>query len=169
MALIAFDVSIEKFGKMGEKTGWTYFVIPLDIAEKINPGVKKSYRVQGLLDQTKINGIAILPMGEGNFIMSLKQDIRKQIKKGPGDRLHVQLMVDKEVYQLNTDMMECLEEDVMASRHFHALPKSHQNYYSKYIDAAKTDNTKAKRIAMVVHAMHLNMTYAEMLRHARER
>jgi hypothetical protein len=103
--MISFQVIIEKFGKQGEKTGWTYFVVPLDIAEKIHPGNRKSFRVKGTLDKVKINGVALIPMGEGNFIMPLKTDLRKQIKKGKGDTLEVRIELDKEVYQLNQDRL----------------------------------------------------------------
>ncbi|MCC7029539.1 MAG: DUF1905 domain-containing protein, partial [Chitinophagaceae bacterium] len=74
--MIQFKAIIEKFGQQGEKTGWTYFLIPAEIAEKINKGVKKSYRVKGFLDETEISGVAILPMGEGDFIMPLNAELR---------------------------------------------------------------------------------------------
>ncbi len=167
--MISFQVVIEKFGKQGEKTGWTYFVIPLDIAEKIHPGNRKSFRVKGTLDKVKISGVALIPMGEGNFIMPLKTDLRKQIKKGKGDTLEVRIELDKEEYQLNEDLVACLQDEKTASVNFYKLPRSHQNYYSKYIDSAKTEATKTKRIVQVVNAMNLNLTYAEMLRSARER
>ncbi len=168
MALTTFDTIIEKFGKQGEKTGWTYFVVPVDMAEMLSPGNRKSFRVKGFLDKHKISGIALIPMGEGNFIMPLKNDIRKLIKKGQGDSLHVRIEVDKEDYQLNTDLVECLKDEETASMNFYKLSRSHQNYYSKYVDAAKTEATKTKRIVLVVNAMHLNLSYAEMLRNARE-
>ncbi len=167
--MISFNVVIEKFGKQGEKTGWTYIVIPFDIAEQINPACKKSFRVKGFLDTVKIKGVALLPMGEGNFIMALKNDLRKQIKKTKGDSLLVRIELDKEEYQLNVDLVDCLSDEKIASTNFYKLPKSHQNYYSKYIDSAKTDTTKAKRIVQVVRAMQLNLTYAEMLRSSSEK
>jgi len=169
MALISFTAIMEKFGKQGEKTGWTYVDIPLDIAEKLNPSNQKSFRVKGFLDKLEISGIALLPMGEGNFIMPLKTELRRQLKKSHGDELHLQIELDKEEYQLNTDFVECLAEDAVAAKNFYALLRSHQNYYSKYIDAAKTESTKAKRISQVLHAMANKMDYGEMLRYARER
>jgi hypothetical protein len=37
-------------------------------------------------------------------------------------------------------------------------------YYSKWVESAKTIQTKAKRITMTITAMEKNLTYAEMLR-----
>ena len=79
--MICFSTTIEKFDKQGEKTGWTYIEIPVDMAEQINPSIRVSYRVKGILDKIKINQVTILPMGEGNFIMPLNADIRKKLKK----------------------------------------------------------------------------------------
>ena len=166
--MIHFKAIIEKFGKQGEKTGWTYFLIPFDIAEKINKGVKKSYRVKGFLDNVEINGIAIIPMGEGNFIMPLNGDLRKKIRKKKNDILDVKLTFDKKEYQLNEDMMNCLQEEKAAYDYFMTFPRSHQNYYSKWVESAKTDATKAKRIAKIITAMYLKQTFAEMLKSGRE-
>lgn len=168
MALVSFTAIMEKFGKQGEKTGWTYVAVPFDIAEKLQPSNRKSFRVKGFLDKVAITGIALLPMGEGNFIMPLKTELRRQLKKTHGDELLLRIEMDKEEYQLNTDLVECLAEDPAAAKNFYAIPRSHQNYYSKYIDSAKTEPTKAKRISQVIHAMINQLDYGEMLRYARD-
>ena len=47
---------------------------------------------------------------------------------------------------------------------FNSLAGSHRNYFSKWIDSAKTEETKAKRIAMAVSALSRNLSYPEMMR-----
>jgi len=84
--MISYTTLIEKFGDKGEKTGWTYILIPSEVAKKIKPGIKKSFRVKGLLDKFKIKGFSLLPMGEGDFIMPLNGEIRKGIKKNVGKK-----------------------------------------------------------------------------------
>ncbi|MFX5998869.1 DUF1905 domain-containing protein, partial [Acinetobacter baumannii] len=79
--MIQFATIIKKFAKQGEKTGWTYIEIPEAIAQQIKPNNKKSFRVKGKLDSFSIKGIALLPMGEGSFIMALNAEMRKGIKK----------------------------------------------------------------------------------------
>jgi hypothetical protein len=60
--MVSFNTTIEKFNKQGEKTGWTYLMIPSKVANKLNPGVKKSYRVKGKLDEFAISKTALVPM-----------------------------------------------------------------------------------------------------------
>ena len=70
-----------KFGKQGEKTGWTYIEIPADLAQKLKPGNKKEFKVKGKLDKYVITRVSLLPMGSGIFIMALNAEMRKAIGK----------------------------------------------------------------------------------------
>ena len=124
--MIQFKVTIEQFGQQGEKTGWTYFLIPNELASQLNPGVKKSYRVKGTLDQIPIAGIAIIPMGEGDFIMPLNATLRKKIGKKKNDNLVVKLAIDTSIYQLNEAMMECLQDEPEAYQYFLLIGCNHQ-------------------------------------------
>jgi hypothetical protein len=92
--MLSFNSTIQKFGQQGEKTGWTYIVVPEKISKKINPGVKKSYRVKGKLDAYKIEKVALVPMGGGDFILAINAAIRKATGKRFGATLKVQLELD---------------------------------------------------------------------------
>ena len=92
--MIRYTTIIKKFDEQGEKTGWTYIEVPLAIADKLNPGVRKSYRVKGKLDETPVEGMALIPMGEGNFIIPLKADMRKTLGKRKGDQLKISLLLE---------------------------------------------------------------------------
>jgi hypothetical protein len=166
--MIKFKTIIQKFARQGEKTGWTYIVISAEQAEKINPGVKTSFRVKGQLDTMAIEQIAVLPMGDGGFIVALNADIRRRLRKGKGDELLVQLQLDAAPFALDADFLECLQDDAEAAQNFKSLTKGHQNYFSKWISSAKTDPTKAKRIAMAVNALSKGMGFPEMLRAAKK-
>ena len=162
--MVTYITRILKFGKKGEKTGWTYIDIPADVAAKLFPGNKKSFRVKGILDDYPITNVALLPMGEGAFIMPLNAVIRKGIGKRDGAMLKVSLQFDPKKPQINKELMECLEDEPSALEFFNTLPKSHQNYFSKWIESAKSVETKAKRIARTVNALAKKMNYAQMLR-----
>jgi hypothetical protein len=166
--MIKFTTTILKFNKQGEKTGWTYIKIPAILAQQLYPGIKKAFRVKGKLDDFSIKGIALMPMGEGDFIMAINATLRKNIGKQKGATLQVQLEIDKIAYQLNAALMQCLADEPSALVYFKSLPKSHQNYFSKWIESAQTAPTKAKRIAMTVNAMLKKMNFGQMLRAARE-
>lgn len=164
MKAVKFTATIHKFESKGEKTGWTYIEIPADIAQQLNSGNKKSFRVKGKLDDFRIEGIALIPMGGGKFIMALNADLRKGIRKRYGAMLSVELSVDEKGFVFNKDFMECLADEPAAKEFFESLPGSHQKYFSKWIDTAKTEPTKVKRISMAVNALAKKMGYVEMIR-----
>jgi hypothetical protein len=161
--MVRFTAIIRKFDKQGEKTGWSYIEIPADIAQKIKPD-KKSYRVKGKFDSHKISGVALLPMGGGSFIIPLNAVMRKAIGKRHGAMVKVELEEDKQPFRFNKDFMDCLADEPAAAEFFRTLPGSHQRYFSKWIDTAKADTTKAKRIAQAVTALSRKQGYAEMIR-----
>ena len=162
--MLEFTVTIKRFDKQGEKTGWTYIEIPAAIAQQLNPENKKSFRVKGFLDEYSFSGISLLPLGGGDFIMALNAIIRKSIGKGKGAILQVKMEADRSPVLPSTELMECLSDEPKALEYFNKLPKSHQNYFSKWIEAAKTEATKAKRIAQTVTACSRGQHYDEMIR-----
>jgi hypothetical protein len=162
--MVIFNTKILRFAEMGEKTRWMYIEIPSDIAEQINPGVKNSYRVKGKLDNYAIEKVALLPMGEGIFIIPFNAQMRKATGKRNGDTLKVSLELDERSIQINAEFIDCLTDEPEALKFFKSLPKSHQGYFSKWIDTAKTDTTKAKRIAESVNALSSHKNFGEMLR-----
>ena len=128
--MIKFTTTILKFAEQGEKTGWTYIVIPAELAQKIKYGNKKSppdrisragFRVKGKLDSYSIKQVALIPMGEGDFIMPLNATIRKAIGKRKGAELNVQLVSDDAAFEFSADMMACLEDEPKAMEGFKKL------------------------------------------------
>ena len=164
VAMLRFTTVLKKFDKQGEKTGWTYVDISAKQAAQLNPGVKTSYRVKGRLDHYGIEKTALLPMGEGTFIIPLNATIRKGIKKQKGAEVEVWLEVDSAPVQVNADFMECLRDEPVALKAFDALAKGHQNYFSKWIESAKTEPTRAKRIATAVNALSKGWDFPQMMR-----
>lgn len=162
--MVKFKAVIEKFESKGEKTGWTYIEVPEEFALKLKPGNKQSFRVKGKLDNLTISQVALIPMGEGNFIMPLNADMRKKLGKRKGAELEVQLVTDEAAFQFSEDMMACLEDEPKAIEAFKKLSGSDQKYFSKWIESAKTEPTKAKRIAQTVNAMLQGYRYGEMIR-----
>lgn len=162
--MIKFTAVLKKFAEQGEKTGWTFIEVPAAIAEKIKPNTKKSFRVKGLLDSYSIEQVSLVPMGEGDFIMAVNATMRKAIGKRKGESVKVQLEEDAAEYVMNADLMACLEDEPKAIKFFQSLAPGHQRYFSKWIESAKTEETRAKRIAQTVNASLKSMGYPEMIR-----
>ena len=167
--MIKFSAIILKFREQGEKTGWTYIEVPAEIAQKLKPNNKKSFRVKGFLDDYYFERKALLPMGEGNFIMALKADVRKAIGKRKGAVVMIKMQADDKPVRLNNDLMNCLDDEPKALSFFNSLTPGHQKYFSNWIDSAKIESTKAIRIAQTITAMMSREDFGTMLRRIKKK
>ncbi len=162
--MVRFTATILQFGEQGEKTGWSYIEIPAKIAQQLKPGNKKSFRVKGKLDALSVKSMALMPMGGGDFIMALNATIRKGIKKNKGAKLVAELEADNAAIKPPPELLECLADEPMALKRYNEIPGSHRNYFTRWIESAKTTATKSKRIAQAVTALSKGQHYGEMLR-----
>lgn len=163
-----FNTTILKFGDKGEKTGWRYILVPQEIAAQMKPNNKKAFRVKGLLDDYVYQGLSLIPMGGGDFILALNSTIRKAIKKKEGATLKVMMEADDAPLQICAELLECLADEPAALSYFNSLAKSHQKYFSNWIEAAKAQETKARRIAQTVTACLKHLDYAQMIRELKD-
>ncbi|MCJ8209459.1 YdeI/OmpD-associated family protein [Mucilaginibacter sp. RS28] len=163
--MITFEAVLHQFADQGEKTGWTYIEIPAHVAAELKPGNKKSFRVKGMLDHFQISGVAMIPMGEGNFIIAVNAEMRKGIRKSKGAMVNVVLEVhDDFVIEVPKDLQMCLDEEPEGLEFFNSLPKGHRDYFIKWINSAKTEATRTNRVVNTVNAMVNRMGYPEMIR-----
>ena len=162
--MLEFEAIIQKFEQQGEKTGWTYIAVSAIQAAQLKANYKRSFRVKGKIADVSISAIALIPIGAGDFILPLKAELRKVLKKRKGDKVLVRLEEDRATYMINSALIECLQDDPAALEFFHSLLPSHQRYFSKWIESAKTLSTREKRIAQTVNALVKKWSYSEMIR-----
>jgi hypothetical protein len=159
-----FKTTLLQFAEQGEKTGWTYIEVPAKVALQLKPGNKKTFRVKGMLDDFAIKAVAIMPRGDGSFILPVNATMRKGIKKRKGATLQVQLEVDNNELKPPKALLDCLADDPEALAFFNSLAKGHQNYFGNWIKSAKTEPTKTKRIAQAVTALARKQDFGTMIR-----
>ena len=104
-------------------------------------------------------------MGDGEFIMAINADMRRGIRKEEGAAVQVALEADDSPIPLSDDLMTCLADDPAALDFFNTLPKGHQNYFSNWIEQAKTAETKSKRLTQAVTGLSMGLGYGEMVRY----
>ena len=160
--MLTFDAIVLKFKEKGEKTGWTYISIEADKAELLNLGVKIAYRVKGLIDKFEIKQIAFRPMGDGTFILPLNGKIRKDIIRTAGQKVKVSIELDKSEITLSPLLLESLEDAPDAREKFDKLPPSHQKYYSQWIEEAKTEEIKVKRLVKAIKGLTWGLGFGAM-------
>lgn len=166
--LTKFSSEILKYGKKGEKTGWTYISMDKELAEQIKPHNKKSFRVKGKIDACSVKGLAVLPVGGGEFIISLNEVLRTKLRKKEGDVVACQLEEDLEYkVDIPADLHELLREEKSMIENFMKLLPSHRAYFINWINSAKTEITRTKRLSMTANAMYHGMNYSEMIKQER--
>jgi hypothetical protein len=165
--VVTFSVHIQKFAKHAEKTGWTYIVVPAATAQRLKRGNNQTFRVKGKLDEFAITGVALLPMGGGDFLLPINAAMRRGTGKRAGDTLKVQLERDRNDLPMSAELMESLNDEPEALAFFNSLTMGHRNYFTKWIKSAKTVPTKARRIAQCVNALQQHRGFVEMVRSLR--
>lgn len=164
MFMLSYKTIILKFGSKGEKTGWSYVEMPVDVWKKLKLKNRREFRIKGFLDDVKVERLSCMPMKDGNFIIPLNLEIRKKLGKNEGAMLNLKIELDTSPALQSPELMECLNEDVIALKQFNSLLLSHRNYFHRYIYTAKGAATKAGRIVNVINAMHKKQNFGEMMR-----
>jgi hypothetical protein len=162
--MLAFKTILQKFDSKGEKTGWTYIDIPKDILVKLKLKDKKGFRVKGVIDNTAFEKLSTYPIGEGDFVIAINGDFRKQLGKKEGAMVSVKLALDAATALQSQELLDCLADDKVALKAFNALLLSHRNYHHRYVTTAKTAATRAGRIVNVINALHKGQNFGEMIR-----
>jgi hypothetical protein len=127
------------------KGGWTFTVIPEILPD---PNAPFSWvKVRGSIDGYEISGYHLMPSGKGSLFLSVKSEIRKQIKKEAGDYVHIILYPDNEPPEVPEKFLLCLRDDSETLQFFNSLNGSEQHQYIKWIYSAKTEQTKVDRMA----------------------
>lgn len=161
--MVVFTAFIKKFEKQGEKTGWTYVDIPAAIAAQLKADTKKSFRVKGKLDNLYIQRVALLPMGNGAFILALNAALRKGIKKSAGGTLKLQLEADDRNRELPAGFMECLADEPAALAQYNRLSKTHKGYFTIWLTSVKSDAARATRMAQAVTGLAKGYDFVQLV------
>lgn len=166
--MITHQAEIERFEANGEKTGWSYVFVPQEIADQIKANNRREIRVRGCIDQVVVNGICLMPVKGDGFILPLKKSLRKLLRKecGASVTLNLEHDVDFKI-EMPDDLEVCLAEEEELLERFLAMPKSHQNYFINWLNTAKTEPTRTKRLVMIVNAMFNKFDFGAMIRGTR--
>ncbi|TCC91801.1 DUF1905 domain-containing protein [Pedobacter frigiditerrae] len=163
--MINLKAEIERFSKNGDKTGWSYIFIPQDVADKIKPNSRIGFRVKGLIDQVAVKGMSVMPVKDGGFILALNKPLRKALRKEEGAVINLNLEFDADFkIEMPDDLELCLADEEELLARFLSMPKSHQNYFINWLNSAKTEPTRTKRLVMIVNAMYHKQDFGLMIR-----
>jgi len=147
---IDFTAIIEDAGK-----GGAYITIPFDVEQIFG---KKRVKVKAWFDGEYYQG-SLVRMGGSNHILGVRKEIREKIGKSIGDEITVVLEEDTEPRQvvIPQDLMNALEDDPVANTNFNRLSYSHQKEYVQWIEEAKREQTRQKRIEEAIKMLNLGV------------
>ncbi|MBN8578666.1 MAG: DUF1905 domain-containing protein [Cytophagales bacterium] len=157
--MIRFAAKLEKQNKPG---GWTYLVVTPAHIKKLKAG-KKTFRVRGWLDAFEFKRVSLLSFGNGSYLLPFNAAMRKATGKKAGDKIAVAMELDETKAKLSADLLQCLKEEPEALRFFKTLTPFFQNFYSKWVEDAKTNPTKTRRLVALVTTLAQKQGYHYLL------
>jgi hypothetical protein len=135
--------------KFPGKGGWVYAEIP---EIKQNPNNPFGWvTVRGNIDGLALKHYKLMPMGNGRLFLPVKAAIRKKIGKDVGEMVHIVLKIDETPVETPQEVIECFDhEPPSVYKKYEALTDNQKKTYLDWIYAARTDETKAKRILKMI-------------------
>lgn len=144
---------LEKFSSKG---GWTYVLIHKELKSKEDKIAWK--KVRGTIDDFEIRKYHITSMPNiSGLILPINSEIRRHLKKGVGDQVHVILYPDIEPLEIPDEMLMCLQDEPAALNFFNSLSESEQKFYLQWVYSAKKEETKIDRLAKTVSRLQMGL------------
>ncbi|HEV2139541.1 MAG TPA: YdeI/OmpD-associated family protein [Nitrososphaerales archaeon] len=123
--------------------------MPVDLAKQT--GIKARLRVKGTIDAVPFKG-TLLPSGSGRHFVVVKKEVRDRIGKTAGDVATVEFDLDTVPVRvpIPKDFDSALASAPKAKAEFQAMAPSHKKAYVTWIESAKAQETRTRRIAKAV-------------------
>jgi hypothetical protein len=150
-AIVDAEFLLQKFTSKG---GWTYAEVPQLNAYK--NGRFGFVEVFGKIDDFVLPNYKLWPMVGGQFFLPLRAEIRKQIKKEAGDKVHIQLFATTPPRPkfCIADVIDCFHyEAPFIYQNFMAQPASEQKTQLDFVAQASSDETRVKRIVALIEKL----------------
>ena len=118
---------------------------PYDVEKEF--GVKGQVKVKAFFDGQEYRG-SLVKMGHKCHWIGITQEMRKKVKKNPGDVIEVVITKDDEprIVEVPTDIAKVLKKNPAANSAFEKMSFSHKKEYVKWITDAKKPETREKRL-----------------------
>ena len=125
--------------------GGAYVEFPFDTHELF--GTNGRVPILANIDGEPYRG-TMVRMGTIRHILIILKEIREKIQKGFGDEVQVTIKLDEEPRQVEVpqDVQLGLAKNALAKEAFERLSYSHQREYVMWIESAKKEETRQRRI-----------------------
>jgi hypothetical protein len=131
--------------------GGAYVTIPFDVEQVFG---KKRVKVKAVFEGEPYRG-SLVRMGEKKHILGVRKDIRQKLGKAIGDEIEIELAEDTlpRVVSVPHDLRQALDADQHADEVFKQLSYTHQKEYVEWIQEAKREQTRQRRIVKTIEML----------------
>jgi hypothetical protein len=131
--------------------GGAFVTVPFDVETVFG---KKRVRVRATIDGVPYRG-SLVRMGGPCHILGVLKEIREKIGKTYGDEVEIGVEEDTETrtVQIPPELLEALVQVPQAAANFQQLSYSHQKEYVRWIEEARRDETRRRRIAQFIELL----------------
>ena len=131
--------------------GGGFVEIPFDVEEAFG---SKRPKVRALIEGVPYRGTLVRMGGERHMLLILK-GIREQVGKTFGDEVKIVLEADTEprVVAVPPDLMKELKKNKDAKAFFDKLAYTHRREYVRWIEEAKREETRARRVTKTIELL----------------
>lgn len=137
-----------------------YVDVPNDVACELAKELKGEPRHAKYVPVVaQVNGCAVrttlLPAGGGRYRMQFNGELRKASRADVGDLVSVELSPDRQSREIPVppDLTAALKQHPMARKAFEKAPPGYRRQILKWMDAAKSDVARTRRIEVVMDRM----------------
>lgn len=147
--------------KFEGKGGWTYAEIPEIPMPKTSFGMMK---VKGKIDDYEFSNVRLMPLGNGHLFLAVNSQLRKNIKKQAGDTVNIVLYEDKTPAEIPEELVVCMKYEEGILEKFVAYSDGEKKAFIDWIYSAKTEQTKADRIAKTMLMIQTGERFYDKIR-----
>jgi hypothetical protein len=132
-------------------SGGAFVDVPFDVQEAF--GSKKP-KVKAMIEGVPYRG-TLVRMGSERHMLLILKGIREQVGKTFGDEIKISVEADTEPRIIETpkDLLKELKKDKLARASFDKLAYTHQKEYVKWIEEAKTVETRQARVMKTIEML----------------
>jgi hypothetical protein len=133
-----------------------HFLVPKKIAAQLMNGASR--RVVCTLNDTASYQCALLPHGNGRFVITVNKTLRAKLQLGFGDDVRIRLRPDTTKYglPLPEELKALLRQDTEGNTLFHALTKGRQRTLLYIIGKVKDSDKRLRRAVTVINHLKTN-------------
>lgn len=131
--------------------GGAFVEVPFNVEKVLG---SKRPKVKAMIEGVPYRGL-LTRMGGSNHILIILKGIREQIGKTFGDEIKVSVEIDAEerVIIVPEELKRLFKSEKLAKANFEKLSYTHQREYVRWINEAKKDETRQKRVAKTIEML----------------